>query len=59
MSQQLLRMTSRVKFSEDMMRIWGDEQAKILFLEEKKSVFSLICDKYPETNQFKLFYTTI
>ena len=58
MSQQLLRMTSRVKFSEDMMRIWGDEQAKILFLEEK-SVFSLICDKYPETNQFKLFYTTI
>ena len=32
-------MKSRVKFSEDMMRIWGDEQAKILFLEEKKCIF--------------------
>ena len=39
MSQEVLRMTSRVKFSEDMTRIWGDEQEKILFLEEKKCIF--------------------
>ena len=52
-------MKSRVKFSEDMMRIWGDELKQRFCSLKKKSVFSLICDKYPETNQFKLFYTTI
>ena len=45
-SRQLLSLRSRVKFSEDMMRICRDGQAKILFLQERlgKCInFSSIC----------------
>ena len=50
MSQQLLGPKSRVKFSEDTIIIWSNEQAKILFLQERLyTTYSQMADTREKT----------